>query len=380
MHHTSMLLAEARGKALLREWRIAVPEGREIRRREDLDGLRIEFPVAVKAQVTDGGRGLRGGVVRCESPVDLAAAFDAVTAISFNGSYARSVLVERWLDVARELYLAITVDATTGGLVALYSPHGGIDVERGTPARYEIGLPHDFRAYAMRRALEEVEPDYAVREKVVSVARSLVGLAEARSCTTVEINPLVVLSDGTIVAADAKLIVDEAARFRSDWIGSLVDESISEQPPDVRRCLELGMAVVWMNGDVGLISSGAGMTMAAMDALDAAGASAACFLDVSGNPTPAGFAAALELARNAPQVRSVLVSIFGGGMHVDRVARTLLTLLHERVLSKPIILRLGGTGANAASDLLMEAGYHNHDTLEAAIEDIRAAADIESVR
>lgn len=367
-----MLLTEAQGKRLLKSSRLEVPEGREITDQAQLDDLAPEFPVAVKAQVAGGGRGLRGGVVRCTSGEEMAAAFDALTAIPFDGMYARSVLVERWLDIARELYLSVTVDATAGGLVALYSASGGMHVEDGVPTRYEIGLPHDFRGHEMRRVLADAEPDRRVREKVVALTRRLVTLAEANSCTTIEINPLAVLAGGTLVAADAKVVVDDAARFRDARIAELLDASVAEQPPDVRRCLDLGLSVVWLDGHVGLISSGAGMTMLAMDTLDAAGAGAACFLDVSGNPTPAGFAAALDLVEAAPQVNVVLVNIFGGGVHVDRVATTLLTMLRERALTKPIVLRLGGTGADAATRLLTDAGYRNHDTLAAAVADVAA--------
>lgn len=374
-----MLLTEAQGKTLLAAVRIPVPAGRLVGTASEAAAVNLPYPVAVKAQVAVSGRGLQGGVVRCDTPDEVRHAFDAVTAIAFDGVAAKEVLVEEWLYVAREIYLSVTVDATTGGMVVLYSPAGGIGVESTPPTRYDVGLPHDFRAHKLRDVLAPVESDRVVREKVVALCRRLVGAAEAHSCMTIEINPLVMQRDGTLVAADAKVVLDDAAAFRSARIAELLHAAMADEVDDVRHCLELGLSVVWLNGDVGLVSSGAGMTMAAMDALAAVGAAPACFLDVSGNPTPAGFAAAIGLLDRHPDVTSILISIFGGGMHVDRVARTLLSIAAGRTSTKPLSLRLGGSGTELASKILADAGYTNHRSLESAVAAAAADATVRSL-
>lgn len=372
MHHTSVLLTEVHGKRLLREGMLPVPTGYEVRDVAELSGLDLTFPVAVKAQVSGGGRGLAGGVVRCETRDDLESAFNQVTSLSYGGSPAESVLVEPWLQIEREVYLSVTVDATTGGFVALYSPTGGVHVEDGRVWRYDVGLPRDFRGSRMRELLADAEPDSRVLNGVVALTRRLLELAAAYDCTTIEINPLVCQPGGALVAVDAKVVVDDSAHFRSAWITGLLTEAAAQEPAPVRACLDLGIAVVWLDGNVGLISSGAGMTMAAMDTLASAGGTAACFLDVSGNPTPAGFAAAFDLLRDSPQVDAILVSVFGGGMHVDRVARTLAQVLGQRPLGKPLTIRLGGTGADAATAELAATGLANQPSLEAAVADVVA--------
>lgn len=210
-----MLLTETEGKFLLASVGISVPPGRSVSRSEELATLDVPYPVAVKAQVASGGRGKAGGVRRCANAREAADAFAAIMSTRFDGNVPRSVLVEPWLPIARELYLAVTIDGALGGYGVLYSPQGGMDVESGRgPLRYAVGLPRDFRAHALRRMLQEVEPDPGLRERLIALARRLLRLAASRECLTVEINPLALLADGTLVAADAKLVRDDASAHR----------------------------------------------------------------------------------------------------------------------------------------------------------------------
>jgi len=365
-----MLMLEAEGKALLAGAGLPIPPGgRLVRTPEDLAGLPLEFPLAAKAQVRSGGRGKAGGVRRCDSPADLEAAVAGILGTRFGGELPAGVLLEPWLPIAREMYLSIVVDGRAGGFVVLYAPEGGVEIESGPPPlRYAFGLPRDFRAHEFRRLLEPVEADRAVRERVVALARRLVQLAAAHDCTTVEINPLIRLQDGNLVLGDAKVVRDDAAAFRHADLEAALAAERAREAEDVRRCQDASLMLVWLEGEVGLISGGAGMTMAAMDAIAAAGGAPACFLDTSGNPTPAGFGLAFELLDRNPGVRAILVSMFGGGLHTDRVARTLVGILAMRgPLAKPVVLRLQGTGSEAATEILAAAGHANHASLEEAV-------------
>lgn len=376
MHYTFMLMLEAEGKELLAGAGIPVPPDRIlVTQPEALASLALNYPVAAKAQVRRGGRGKAGGVRRCNNRAEAEAAVADILATDFGSERPESVLLEPWLPIAREMYLAVVADGRAGGFVALYAPEGGVDIEAGPPPlRYEIGIPGDFRAHAFRRLLEPVEPDRAVRERVVALTRRLLQLATARDCTTVEINPLVRLADGSILAGDAKVVRDDAAAFRHADLEAALAAERARESEDVRRCQEAGLMLVWLEGgSVGLVSGGAGMTMAAMDAIASAGSAPACFLDCSGNPTPAGFALAFELLDRNPQVRAILVSMFGGGLHTDRVARTLVGLLRERGPgAKPVVLRLQGTGSEAATEILAAAGHPNHASLESAVTEVVA--------
>ncbi len=370
-----MLLTEADGKRLLARASIPIPAGIKVHTAAQLRDPAIAFPAALKAQVASGGRGLAGGVVRCADVSEAEAAFDRIMTIRFGDAMPSSILVEPWLPIARELYLAVVVDGRAGGFSVLYAPKGGVKVESGeTPAIYEVGLPENYRAHKLRAILGGVEPDGRVVERVTALARRLLRVAQAQDCMTVEINPLVLLEDGSLVAADAKIVLDEAAAFRQAVTQERLAAARQAEPDDVRRCQEANLVLVWLDGDVGLVSGGAGMTMGAMDAIQAAGGHAACFLDCSGNPTKAGFALAVELLERSPRVRSILISIFGGGLQVDRVARTLIEVLAGGLTTKPIVFRLDGTRNEAATQTLAAAGYANHTTLEAAVSDAVAHA------
>lgn len=365
-----MLMTEAEGKALLAGAGIPTPANAQlVTDPAAIAALPLAFPLAAKAQVRSGGRGKAGGIRRCDSPAEAEAAVAAILGMRFGGEAPSGILLEPWLPIAREMYLSVTIDGRAGGFAALYAPEGGVEIEAGPPPlRYEIGLPRDFRAHEFRRLLEPVEPDRAVRERVVALTRRLLQLAAARDCTTVEINPLIRLQDGGLVAGDAKIVRDDAAAFRHADLAAAVAAERAREPEDVRRCQDANLMLVWLEGEVGLISGGAGMTMAAMDAIAAGGGAPACFLDCSGNPTPAGFALAFELLDRNPGVRAILVSMFGGGLHTDRVARTLTGILATRgPEAKPVVLRLQGTGSEAATEILAAAGHVNHAALEPAV-------------
>lgn len=366
-----MLLTEAQGKALLRAATIPTPISNELRTLDDVRACAVEFPVAVKVQVAAGGRGKAGGIRKAESKSELQDSFRAMMEMKFAGETPSSVLVESWLQIERELYLAVTIDSRAGGFSILYSPRGGIDIEDGPPPlSYQVGLPRSFRAHAFRKLLEPVESDVKLRERVIATSRRLLEVATANECLTVEINPLVVLKNGALIAGDAKVVLDDAAAFRKGATAAAIAASREKAAPDIRLCDEANLMLVWLDGEIGLISGGAGMTMAAMDAIDGAGAQPACFLDVSGNPTPAGFATAFDLLDRAPKVKGILVSMFGGGLHTDRVARTLVEILKTRSSSKPVTLRLQGTRSEMATEILGVAGHHNHATLESAVANI----------
>jgi succinyl-CoA synthetase beta subunit len=346
----------------------------------DVRGCRVDFPVAVKAQVAAGGQGKAGGIRKANSLSELENAFGAIMGMQFAGEAPSSVLVESWLDIERELYLAVAIDSRVGGFNVLYSPLGGVNIEDGPPPlSYPVGPARNFRAHEFRALLEPVEGDTKVRERVISIARRLLEIAQTNECMTVEINPLVVARGGSLIAADAKIVLDEAAAFRKAATASAIAASREKAEREIRLCEEANLMLVWLDGEIGLISGGAGMTMAAMDAIDGAGAQPACFLDVSGNPTPAGFGLAFDLLDRAPNVKGILVSMFGGGLHTDRVAKTLVELLAKRAAAKPVTLRLNGTRSDLATTILREAGHRNHATLEAAVTDIvKQVAEVRS--
>lgn len=364
---TELLIAEHKGKLLLGKHGIAVPRGSLIRKPNQLHSWRNGFPIAVKAQVSSGGRGKAGGVLRAANMEEAEAAAQRLFESDFSGERPRALLVEPWLDNARELYLAISVDGTAGGYAMLYAPVGGVEVERQAPLKYPFGAPCNFKAHDFRRLLADIEQNSALRERVVALARRLVFLATAIDAITIEINPLAVMPDGKLLALDAKIVLDEAAAFRHAEISDELERARKRERSTVAKALAGNLMMVWLGGEVGLISGGAGMTMAAMDLVADAGLRPACFLDCSSNPTPAGYQLAFKLLAAEPGVKAILVTIFGGGTHMDRVARVMSDIMKEWRSRKPVFFRMNGTGRDKADEVMREAGLYNYPTLESAV-------------
>ena len=362
-----MMLTEYKSKAILTSVGINVPAGFTLTDPSETHKI-LSYPVAVKAQVASGGRGLAGGVVKAQSETQAKEAIARIMALKFDDSHPECVLIEPWLSIEREVYLSVTIDGLADGYSILYSPNGGVAVEQGVaPTRYPVGLTRAFRAHIFRAILLEVEPDIQLRERVISMAERLLQLASSQDLMTIEINPLVRLSDGSLIAADAKIVVDEAARFRNQLIDQAMTWHEARQSAMLSEASKQRLMLVWLGGEIGLISGGAGMTMAAMDMIADAGSSAACFLDCSANPTPAGYDTAFQLLDQEPQVKVILVAIFGGGTHMDRVARVMVQLIAKRTSVKPVVFRLNGTHGNEVAPIFKAAGLDNFFILEDAV-------------
>lgn len=367
-----MMMLEHAGKRLLASAGVPVAQGIVIAASAvggDALSAVTHFPVAVKAQVRSGGRGREGGVRRAKSAQELAAAVKAILATEFSGEKPESVLIEPWLAIEREAYLSVAVDGRAEGYVVMYAPQGGIDIEDGAPpARYPVGAPWNFRVHEMRRVLQDVEPDYQWREKVIALAQRLVRTAAMHDCSTIEINPLVKLADGSLIAADAKVARDEWAHFRNQEIHDLREAEKARSNRLLRDCLDMGHMYVRLEGDIGLISGGAGMTMGAMDMIAEQGGRPACFLDASPGPTSTrGYRPALAMLDADEDVKVILVSVFGGGTQMQRVANSMKDLMAERKSTKPIVFRLDGTNVDQVPDILAGFGAHNHARLEDAV-------------
>ncbi len=367
-----MMLLEHEAKRLLGAMGVTVPQGIVLGAGQSPEGIRTRiagYPVAVKAQVRSGGRGKQGGVQRIEDAGGLADAAKRLFATRFGEETPSALLVEPWLAIRREAYLSVTIDGRAEGYVVLYAPQGGIDIEEGgPPARYEVGAPWKFRAHELRSVLEAVESDYQWREKVIALAQRLVRAAAMHDCTTIEINPLAQLEDGSYVAADAKVVCDEWASFRNAEINAQREAEKGRADERLRACLDMQHMYVRLDGDIGLISGGAGMTMAAMDLIAAQGGRPACFLDCSPGPTSTrGYRPAFAMLDADPQVKVILVSVFGGGTQMQRVAKSMKEVMAERNSAKPVVLRLDGTNVDQVPAIFETFGAHNHARLEDAV-------------
>lgn len=381
-----MLLLETDAKRCLALADIQVPRGKLCRTAEEARDAAAEvgLPVAVKAQVKQWGRGHSGLVKRCDSAQETSAAFAAIQrlgpAILSGGSEASRIpcLVEEWLPLTREVYLAELVDPDLGGKALLFSGSGGVEIESNRDiGRALVPVSTGPTSFHERRVIRAYGLDASQRAAVGDLLVRTDRVFSESDARLLELNPLGWSQDIGFVAIDVKLVIDDNALGRHSEFIKLHRAEDSKDPSDELR-IEHRIEYAELNGNIGLISGGAGMTMAVMDLISARGGRPRCFLDCSQNPTDQGFGFALDMLLQDANTKSILINIIGGGTAVDRVAQVFVQLLsdrrHERRLTKPIFFRLEGTNSKRANEILEQNHIPGFVSLESAIDTAIAAA------
>jgi len=328
----------------------------------------------VKAQVLAGGRGkgkflngFQGGVHPCNSPLEARALAGKMIGSSLvtkqtgpEGKPCNSVLVCERLYLRRETYFAIMMDRASDGPVIVASPQGGMDIEAVAEETPELiyKLPVDIDAGPEEVALMDIALKCGFegpqQEQAAEIMRNLYKLFIQSDCTQVEINPLAETHDGRVLALDAKLNFDDNAEYRQKDIFSLKDTS-QEDPREVIAD-NLGLNYVGLDGEIGCLVNGAGLAMATMDAIKLNGGSPANFLDMGGGANAEQVTAACKLLDDDPQVKAILINIFGGIMRCDVIALGLISAVQTLNIKKPIIVRLAGTNVEKAKALIDDCG------------------------
>jgi succinyl-CoA synthetase beta subunit len=293
----------------------------------------LGFPVAVKAQVPASGRGKAGGIKRADGADDVRRRFDQVMSANIAGFVAESVRIEPWRPSQQEAYLAVSFSEEHRGPVLLFSASGGVDVESGAETAVSaLRADGSIDSAALSRAAQTGGLDTKVTRRLVELAEALARAYDALDARLIELNP-VGIRDDDLIALDARVIIDDNALFRQQSLAKRVRESSPRPPEDIER-ERSGLELVALDGSIGLVSGGAGMTLTAMDMIRDHGEGAACFLDCSAKPTKVGYRRALEYVDALPNVSVVLVSIFGGLTRVDKVAKNLCELLASGICSE----------------------------------------------
>jgi len=360
---------EYQAKEILSKGGIPVPKGMVAKTPEEAAAVAKELGgrSVVKAQVHAGGRGKAGGIKIVSTPDEAATAAKELIGtklVTFQtgpeGVPIRSVLVEEALEVDRELYVGMVIDGAAQGVVVMVSEAGGMDIEEvaeETPERIiripidpVLGLiPYQGRkvAYGLNMTADQIRPVSSMMSKLYDVFLD-------NDCSLVEINPLVVTKDGRVLAADAKLNIDDDAMFRHRNLQELHDP---EQEDELEaEAGKYGISYVKLDGDVGCMVNGAGLAMATMDVTFAAGTMPANFLDVGGGADEEKVAQALKIILSDHNVSKVLINIFGGILRCDVVARgALMAAEAANVKMPPMVVRMLGTNAEEGRKLLEES-------------------------
>ena len=266
----------------------------------------------------------------------------------------------------------MALDRGAGQALLMFTTEGGVEIEQvaaenpATLARVHVDPLEGYGAHHARELLTGVADD-AERDQIARVAESLYRCFVECDATLCEINPLIVTPDGVVRALDAKVTIDDSALFRHPDLAQLRDLSAGDPLEAFAR--ERGVIYVKLDGSVGILGNGAGLSMATVDVVVVAGGRPANFCDLGGGGSAAGVVSALEVIARDPQVRSILFNIFGGITRCDEVARGILTALDQTALAVPIVVRLDGTNAEEGRNILAEAarpGLHVEPTMLAA--------------
>ena len=339
---------------------------------------RLGGRVAVKAQVQIGGRGKAGGIALVGSPGEAEDAARRILTGGFRDMPVTRVLVEKLVDLAGEFYVAITLDRSVRRYLAMVSSEGGMDIEevaRVKPAairRSEVDPLLGLRTYQARYLVGHLP--VAAREGTAGILRSMYDVVTSADATLVEINPLVLLIGGVVVALDSKVTIDDNALWRHPDLAAL--RSTFPVDPTQARANEKGLQYVKLDGEVGIIGNGAGLVMATLDVVTQAGGRPANFLDVGGGASADLMATSLEVVLSDPAVRSVLVNIFGGITRGELVAQGIVEALSRVDARVPIVVRLDGTNAEQGRRILQEAGHPQIVPAPTMLEAARKAVEL----
>ena len=335
--------------------------------------------VVVKAQVKTGRRGKAGGVRLARTAAGARQEAEAVLGMDIKGHTVRSVLVAEGADIASEFYLSVLLDRAGRRYLAMCSREGGVDIEALAAERPQ----------ALARVgvdpLTGMTPALAARlvaEAVTDVVLRLWEVLTGEDATLVEVNPLVLTTGGRVLALDGKVTLDDNASFRHPGHADLVDRA--ETDPLEARARAAGLNYVKLSGQVGVMGNGAGLVMSTLDVVAYAGERhggmrPANFLDLGGGSSAEVMATGLEVVASDPQVRAILVNVFGGITSCDTVADGLVAAV-DRLggLPKPVVLRLDGNNADLGRAILTEAavdGVELVDTMDAAADRVTAIAE-----
>jgi succinyl-CoA synthetase beta subunit len=357
---------EYQAKEILRKFGVAVPRGYLAVTPLEAEGAARQLGggiCAVKAQIHAGGRGKGGGVKLARSPDEARSHAEAMLGMMLktpqtgpNGQEVRKVYVEEGCRIARELYLGMTLDREVGRLAVMASTEGGVDIEEvaaKTPEKILrewvsplTGLmPFQARRLAFGLGL--------VGDSVNAFVRFASGLYNAYVATDAslaEINPLVITVAGDVLALDAKMNFDDNALYRHPDIAAMRDPD--EEDPKEIQAKEYDLQYIALDGDIGCMVNGAGLAMATMDVIKLSGGKPANFLDVGGGADEQKVTAAFKIILSDPQVRAVLVNIFGGIMKCDVIANGIVAAAKQVGLSIPLVVRLEGTNVALGKDIL----------------------------
>ncbi|MEM3220740.1 MAG: ADP-forming succinate--CoA ligase subunit beta [Thermoplasmata archaeon] len=359
-----MNLYEFQGKEMFKKFEIPIPDGYVVKSADEVKG--DVLPAALKSQVLVGGRGKAGGIKFADSIEEAKARVSELLSQEIKGSKVKYVLVERKLNISKELYVSITVDRSKKKPIVMASSEGGVEiesVEESKIATYYIDPLIGYHPYIGKIISKKIGLDGDLAKQFNSLLSNMYKLFEAYDCELVEINPLVITKEGKLIAADSKVIVDSDSLFRHKDV-PVNEEDLTELE---RIARQEGYAFVELDGIVGVIANGAGLTMATLDSLLLHGMKPRNFLDLGGTDSVDIVKNAFPLIQKA-NPKYIFVNIFGGVTKCDTVAQGIVLAKNEFGINVPIVVRLNGVHEEEGREILKNNGIEAFATMTEAVE------------
>ena len=378
-----MDLYEYQGKELFKRFGIPVSDGRLAVTPEEARAAAEEIggQVVVKAQVLTGGRGKAGGVKLADGPADAEQKATDILGLDIRGHVVEKVWIERASEIAKEYYLSVTFDRGAKRPLLMFTTRGGVEIEEVAAddpdalVRLHIDALEGFQPWVARRLVYGAGVvDPGEQKQIAAIVEQLYRCFVESDAMLCEINPLIVTPEGEIKALDSKFTVDDSALYRHPDIAELRDTSAADPLEAFAR--EKGVTYVKLDGTVGILGNGAGLSMSTVDVVVTAGGKPANFCDLGGGGDAEGVVDALEVITRDPQVRSIFFNIFGGITRCDEVARGILEALHRIEITVPIVVRLDGTNADEGLRILADAAPASLHVAPTMLEAARLAVEL----
>jgi succinyl-CoA synthetase beta subunit len=374
-------LHEYQSKSRFAEYGIPIPKGKVAYSPQEAYDITKELgnPVVVKAQVLTGGRGKAGGVKLAQTPEEAQQRAEQIFSMDIRGHKVLKVLVDPASKIESEIYLGVTNDRAARKPLVMASAEGGVEIEevnRSAPdkiVREHVDAFLGLRDYQMRNLAYGIQLPRELWKQFGQIAGGLYRCYIESDATLAEINPLVIDRSGHLLAVDGKMSIDDNALFRHPDLAHMRDTSA--EPEAETQARAAGLSYIKLDGEIGCMVNGAGLAMATMDMAKLFGGSPANFLDIGGGAKAETVAAALRIILADPNVRAVLLNIFGGITRCDEVAMGILSALKDVRLDLPMVVRLVGTNEEDGRRLLQEANLPNMVTAMTLAEAARKAVE-----
>jgi len=367
-----MNIHEHQAKELLLQYQIPIPFGYVAYTEKEVGNIVDQFAgerVAVKAQIHAGGRGKAGGVLIADSKKEARDFAKNLLGTTLKtpqtgpqGQVVQRLLIEEICDIEKEYYLSMTVDRNSEQIVVIASESGGTSIEeiaKENPEhiiKEEIDISIGLMAFQARRMAFNLNLPEQLMNPFIKIMTNMYQLFYEKNCTTVEINPLVVTTDNTLIALDAKINFDDNALFKHSDIEMLRDISFEDEREI--HANQYDLSYIALDGNIGCLVNGAGLAMATMDIIQYYGGNPANFLDVGGSATTEKVEEAFKIILSDTQVKGIFVNIFGGIMKCDVIAKGIVEATKKTGLSLPLIVRLEGTNVQEGEQILRTSGLN----------------------